>query len=267
MNKSYASGQVGLLLLIIVGLVIGLVLSIASRSLTDTVLSRQEMENTAAFSLAESGIETALLKLTQGTTNLSWTDLPPESSGVFDGNYAITSSNSFEMYVKEGEGIEIDLTAFPGVSLSVNWSKDNVPFEDPTCTGSEGSGNSPAALGLTVVESADTVRRAFYNPNVANLGLCGLSSNGFSNSSSGSGGLMSSTTVTKQAGDQVLRVVPIYNGATVRISGVGLTEAMFRVQSVAKGGDVQKEIEVKRSREAAGSVFDYALFSGSTIVK
>lgn len=265
MSNNFKSGQIGLLLLIIMGLVIGLVLSIASRSLTDTVLSRQEKENVAAFSLAESGVETALLKLTQGTTELDWTLLPPDSTGVFNANYAISASNSFEMYLKEGESVEVDLTLFPGAVLDILWTKSGKVFEEPACTGVEGSGNSPAALGITVVTSSDTVRRGYFNP--YNSISCGLDTNGFSGASAGSNGFRSATSVNKVAGDKVARFVPIYNGATLRVSGTGLTEAMFKVSSVAVGGDVQKEIEVKRSRDAAGSIFDYALFSGSTIVK
>lgn len=257
----YRGGQVGLMLLVIMGLVIGLVLSVASRSLSDTVLSRQERENTAAFSLAESGVEEALRALSSGTNSQEWTSIA-DSTGLFEASYSVGELTSFEMSVKEGEAIEVDVTSISsGTSLSVDWTKTGSALEDVGCGGGQGSGANPAAIGLTVIGTGGAVRRGYYNPY-----SCLISGNGFASADAGSPPYRSAETVTKQAGDQLLRVTPIYNTASVRITGLGLTEAMFRVASVASGGDAQKEIEVKRSRDAAGSVFDYALFSGSTIL-
>lgn len=259
------SGQVGLMLLVIMGLVVGLVMSIASRSLFDTVLTRQERENTAAFTLAESGVEQALSELSQGTSNSNWTTIEgTDLSGIYQANYAVDLLSSFEMSVHEGEGIEIDLATFPSASLTVDWTRNGSASENPACsgTGSEGSELTPAAMGVTIIGTGGVTRRAYYNP--AN---CTISGNGFAASNASSQvEYRSSQIVSKQAGDQVMRLTPIYNNATIRVTGVGLTDAMFRVASVATGGDSQKEIEVKRSRDAAGSVFDFAVFSGGTIV-
>ena len=95
MNK-YPKGQVGLLLLVVLGLVISVVLSIAARSLSDVVLSRQEKENNAAFAVAEQGVEAALLAITEenvpaGSVSIS------DVAGLVGGEYAVTGVESFDL--------------------------------------------------------------------------------------------------------------------------------------------------------------------------
>lgn len=261
MNKGYLQGQVGLMLLVVMGLVVGLVLSIASRSLSDTVMTRQEKENTAAFSLAESGVEEALRALSEGSSSFEWTSIA-DSTGLFEGSYSANALSSFEMGVKEGEAVEVEISTLGnGVVLNIDWTKNGSVLEDVSCTGVQGSGLNPAALAVTVIQGGGVVRRGYYNPY-----NCVVAGNGFAGANAASAPYVSNQTVTKQAGDLLVRVTPVYNTATIRISGTGLTEAMFQVASVASGGDAQKEIEVKRSRDAAGAIFDYALFSGSTIL-
>src|SRR3989344_1551249 len=58
-------GQVGLTILLVMGVLISLSLSIASRTLGDLVLSRQEKEGSEAFHLAEQGVEEALNAIRQ----------------------------------------------------------------------------------------------------------------------------------------------------------------------------------------------------------
>lgn len=257
-------GQIGILLLVIIGLVLTLVMSIATKSLSDTVLSRQERENTAAFAVAESGVEKALLALTEGT----YTESPQtivDSSNLYSADYQIQEANSFEMYVKEGEGVEIDVSGISGGSISIDWTKTSSPQENVGCTGSEGSGNSPAAIGVFILNTAQEWRREYYNPD--NSGACGLGGNGFSAPGAGSDGYRSGQVVSLNADDEIVRLTTIYNNATMRVTGVGLTKAMFNILSSAEGGDAEKDIQVKRSVDSAGSIFDYALFSGGAIVK
>jgi hypothetical protein len=46
-----------------------------------------------------------------------------------------------------------------------------------------------------------------------------------------------------------------------------MSTQLYLIQARAAGGDAQKEIEVRRGLDAPGAVFDFALFSGTTIVK
>ena len=257
MNK-YPKGQVGLLLLVVLGLVISVVLSIAARSLSDVVLSRQEKENNAAFAVAEQGVEAALLAITEenvpaGSVSIS------DVAGLVGGEYAVTGVESFDLYVKAGDQAEIDLAGSSG-SVSVSWTKANDPTEDVSCVG-EGDGNAPAALEIIAIKSDLSVEREYYN------GSGCVISNGFDPSSPHGGEFLSMVNYVVPAGGTKLRLRPFYSGATIQVEGSGLSTQMYLVQSEAEGGDSQKEIEVKRTLDSAGSVFDYALFSGASIVK
>lgn len=256
--RKQPSGQVGLLLLVVLGLVISVVLSIAARSLSDVVLSRQERENNAAFSVAESGVEAALLRINESGEEASGQVAIADSTGLVTGQYRV-NLESFDLYLKAGDLGEIDVSGALS-TVTVKWTRENNAGEDVACSG-EGANNAPAALEVIVVKSDETVDREYYNASGCSLG------NGFAESQMGSDGFVSQVTLSLPANALLLRVRPLYTGATVQVSGDGLSTQMYLVQAEAQGGDADKEIEVKRSRDAAGSIFDYALFSGETIVK
>lgn len=260
MRKNVYEGQIGLILLVVIGVVVGLIMSIASRSISDSALSRKGKENNATFSVAESGIEKALQTLINGGTPPVGEQTFVDSTLNINGSYEVTEPSSFELYVKEGESAQIDLTGASG-NVLVNWVRD--PIEKPaTCT--EGSGNAPAALEIVLLTTANVISRSYYNSSSCNL----TASNGFKNAIAGLSGYLSRKSVAVD-GMKLMRLKPIYNGATIRVTtGNGVFDStLYLVQSSATGGDAKKEIEVKRSPDTAGSVFDYALFSGGTITK
>ncbi len=257
MNKN-PGGQVGLLLLVVLGLVISVVLSIAARSLSDVVLSRQEKESNAAFSVAEQGIESALLSITGNDLPTGAVEIS-DSTGLVSGEYGVSEVVSFDLYVKSGDQAEIDLSGTSG-SVSVSWTKIADPGENVSCSG-EGEGNSPASLEVIVTKSNLTLERDYYN------GSGCLLENGFQASSPHGGAFLSTVNYSVPVLGATMRLRPYYSGATLRVEGVGLTTQMYLVQSEATGGDSEKEIEVKRSLDSAGSVFDYALFSEASVIK
>jgi len=253
-------GQIGILLLVVLGLVISLVLSIASRSMTDLTASRHDREGGVAFTMAETGIEQALLTISEGS-------IPPGtvsfSEGAYATSYSVSGAGNFDLYVKEGDLAELNLTDWGGTEVTIKWTLSAVPGENPGCI-SEGSGKAPAALEVfSLIDTAGTksVQREYYN------GYNCVLSNGFGASLTGAPTYLSRVVYTVPAGTTHLRVRPIYSGATIVVEGAGLTGQLYVIKSSAVGVDSQKDIEVKRTNESAGSVFDYALFSGSTIAK
>lgn len=259
MQRKYSYGQVGLLLLVIMGIVVALVMSIASRSLSDAMLSRQERESSAAFSVAETGIENALNSLRKGVVPGLTTF--NDSVGFVTGSYKVDQLTSYTLFVKELDVAQLNVTGYTG-NLTILWTR-KVGGENKTCT-SEGSGNAPAALEMSLF-SATTVSRSYYNPFGCNPGP-----NGFLQSAVDGGVNFRSqiTTFSIPAGSTVLRIKPIYSGATISVVGSGvLPTQLYLVKSRAVGGDAQKEIEVKRGLLAPPSIFDYTLFSAGTIVR
>jgi len=254
MMKSNYRGQIGLILLIIMGVVVSLVLSIASRSLSDTVLSRQEKESSVAFSLAETGVENALSALTQD----------PNVSGetiLSDLKYNIENLSTYEMYVKELESAHLDMDG--AVSLNIMWTKKTDAAENITSCNNE-SGGSPAAIEITDIQNDGTIIRSYYNAAGCSLNTV----NGFLDGTSDGGtDYRSMSTYNVTANSDFLRIRPIYTGATISVSGIGLPKQQYVINSQAIGGDAQKEIEVRRGLDAPASVFDFAVFAGGTIVK
>ena len=253
-------GQVGLVLLVVMAVVVAIAMSVASRSLSDTVISRQEGESAAAFSVAETGIENALNLIRQGTLPGGTVALT-DSTGLINGQFEVTPLSSFALYLREREVAQIDLTGFGGGNLNISWTRIDDDRENIT-TCIEGSGTMPAALEVSAGTSGGTVERAYYNP----FG-CVIPGNGFANSLDG-GEYLSSGSYAVPLNSGWVRIGTVYSGATVTVSGAGITEdQMYVVQSSAGGSEAQKEIEVKRGVDAPAPVFDFALFSGTTIIK
>lgn len=262
MNKKILDGQIGLLLLVIMGVVVALVISVASRSLSDTVLSRQERESSAAFSLAETGVENALSSLRQGSVPNGVASLV-DSTGLVSGGYEVSPTTSYSLYVKEGETASLDLNGFVGASVDVYWTKKSDSSENLSCT-SEGSGRAPAALEVSAIQKGSgTAERSYYNA----FG-CNLPDNGFLASVSGGADYLSKVaSLPIPANTSELRIRPVYTGATISVAGAGLLTQLYLIQSSATGGDAQKEIEVKRGLDAPPTVFDFAVFSAGSLVK
>lgn len=257
MRKWTYRGQVGLLLLVIMGIVIALVMSLASRSLSDTVLSRQERESGAALSVAETGVESALNALRTNPNPVP--GRLTDSTGVFTGNFQVANTSTYGLFVHEGEMAYLDLNGFSG-NVTINWTKKSDSSENLTCSG-EGSGQAPAAIEIDAMQGAVTSKRSYYNPyNCAPTGS-------FTSSVAGETDFRSGYTYVVPAGTTAMGIRPIYAGATISVSGVGLQTQMHVIQSSASGGDAQTQVEVKRGLNGPASIFDYAIFAGGTIVK
>lgn len=261
MKKYLRHGQVGLILLVVMAVVIALAMSLASRSLSDTVLSRQEQESSVAFRLAESGVESALNSIRTGSLPDGTTE---QSSGIFNASYAVSVLSTYSLFVREGEIANLDLTGYDTSNpIIISWTKKNDSSENRTCNG-EGSGNAPAAIEVRTIQGAlSTISFAYYNPY-----NCSVSGNGFTPSVAGTDPYRSQVSVMVPSGTTNLRIRPLYADATIAVSASGITSTqLYVIQSGATGGDAKKEIEVKRGIDSAPSIFDFALFSGSTIVK
>jgi|GEM_PF-1390731 len=263
MQYKYRNGQIGLLLLVIMGVVIALAMSVASRSLSDTMLSRQERESSAAFAVAETGIEQAMNALGQGNVPQG-SNILPTTLDIVNGEYKVSPTTAYGLYVREGETAHLDLSTYVS-SLNILWTKKTDKNENIT-TCIEGSNQSPAAIEVSAITST-SVLRSYFNPSD-----CDPGANGFLASDAGGDEYRSRVPIayTVPVGTIAVRIKPIYAGATISVSsatGVALKDQLYLIQSKAAAGDAQKEIEVKRGLDAPPSIFDFAVFSAGTIVK
>ncbi len=256
-------GQVGLLIIIVVGVLVALIMSVASGALNDVMLSRQAEEGGTAFHVAEQGVEEAL-NLIRQNANLGGNSSYQGSVSFdnFSGSYSVKQKPGLDIYVKEGDVVEVDLSSYTDDNLTIEWVKKDKKDEDVACLG-EGSGQAPAALEVIELLKSGDVSRAYFN-----AAGCDLSANnGFANATIISGEFKSRLDLTGMTNVSRLRIKPIYNGVTIGLVGISLPSQVYIIHSKAEGGDVDKEIEVKRSRDRASSIFDFALFTGGTIVK
>lgn len=261
MQNKYPRGQIGLLLLVIMGVVVALVMSVASRSLSDTVLSRQERESSAAFAVAETGVENALYALQNPEGQQQIAGSLTDVAGFVTGNYQVDNLTSYSLYLREGETAHLDLSGFNGATLTISWTKQGDNSEDLVC-GTEGSGGSAAAIEVNEMnEVAGTTIRNYYNAS-----NCDFSTNAFDSSNPGTE-YRSTIEYPVSPNATALRIKPIYAGATVSATGNNLQTQLYKIQSKASGGDAQKEIEVKRGLDAPSSIFDFAIFTNGTIQK
>ena len=265
MQNNYPRGQIGLLLLVIMGVVVALVMSVASRSLSDTVLSRQERESSAAFAVAETGVENAMYALQNPEAQQQIAGSLTDVAGFVTGNYQVDNLSSYGLYLREGETAYLDLSTYVD-HIKIYWtSKSDVTENITTCLG--GSGNAPAAIEVSAFTPTGVIR-SYYNP----YG-CVPETNGFSNAAvdiNGSKYRSHLTWLAVPAGTTTLRVKPIYAGATISVASAtatALADQLYLIQSKASGGDAQKEIEVKRGLDAPSSIFDFAVFTNGTIQK
>jgi type II secretory pathway pseudopilin PulG len=260
MKRLRKKGQIGLLLLVVMSVIIAIALNLAARTLSDTALSRQESESSRAFRVAENGIEKALNALRKN-------EIPSEnitqSVGVYEGSARVVSSLSFSLFVREGDQAGLDLSTYDANNdLQIKWTRLEDQSENiATCE--EGSGGAPAAIEVMALNGIiNTVDFAYYNPYGCEPTI------EFLDSLSGeSDGYLSVVNYNVPNGTTLLKIRPIYADTTITVEGTGLGTQLYLIESVASGGDAKKEIEVKRSLDMPASVFDFALFSGSGILK
>jgi hypothetical protein len=245
-------GQAGVIILLIMAVMLTVGLSLATRTTEEIFVSDQQKESTRVFNAAEAGIEEALsgdlTAITGGEVDTI--------EGV-DVDYTVTQVNRLETILFEGVSVTVDVTGTTtGQTLRVDWSAE------ADCDTQE-----PASLLLSIFYDDAGTTRTRYLP----LAACD-NADGFTIASSiNDNGMRFRYDVPLLTGDFLIRVKPIYNDTKVRIAGNGfdLPVQYFSVRSEAQSqtGTAARVIEVNRTLSAAPSVMDYALYSGSTIIK
>lgn len=242
-NMKKNSGQVAvfILLVMLLGLTVGL--SVMSRTLQDLKSSTTSDQSSRAFSAAEAGVETALSSLTSGSTNIN---------GITVNYNVVSMPNSYIATIPKDEVGQIDLTGSSG-QVAISWT---LPSEDPGCPS--------AALELsfyTYNSTSETygVKKYAYNPNG-----CGqmMNDNDFAMSSNG-GSYKSKVTVDLPADVKILRIKPIYNSATVQVTGTFGPQSYVITSTGSTTDGVTRSVRVDKSKPALPPLFDYVLFGGT----
>ena len=263
------SGQAALTVLLVIAVALGFGLSIISQATTDVRIARQEQESARAFNAAEAGIEAALQKLSivAGAGSQEIGGLSDDVSGT----YEVNPANEIQATYQENDTVQVNLANHdPGLtSVTINWVKADSNIENPGCSS---EAVTPASLVLTIIKGTAygySQRNFAYN-------ACGVLNNGMDNSAlsvSGDAGYLKKVEVTIEAGDELMRLRPVYNQTSLLVTGnAPLPIQGYEIASSAQVGTndqslATKAIEVTRTEPGAPAVFDYVLFSGTNLTK
>jgi len=253
---SHQSGQIGVIILLIMVVILTIGLSVASRTTQESFLTTQTAESTRVFNAAEAGIEKAL------STDLTSIEAGPETTqGTVDSvddttvNYSITKVTGLETKLFEGVSVALNVKGVStGNGLVIDWSKQNC-------------GQEPASLLASIYSLNAGVTTVRYRA----LGNCAQSDGFEQPNGSAPSPYQYRMTLSLQTGDQFVRLQPIYNDTDISINGSGWTlpTQYYKIRSEATNdlGNESRIVEVNRTLPTAPSIMDYALYSGTTLVK
>lgn len=240
-------GQVGIILLLITVVMLTVGISVVSRSTSDVSISNSNEQANRALDAAESDIEKALSQdlstYTPGTSTINGNTV----------NTEIVRQRTLEAHVEQGYTVGVDLTGV-SAAVSIQWARE--------------TGCQAASLVLSVFNTNAAnppVRRYFIGPPTSS---CNRSDN-FTAASAGSNGYTWRTSVTPLTGDYLMRIRPLYNATDVSVTGTNMPTQAYVVRSTAQNEVSQetKAIEVNKTLPVAPAVFDYVLFSGTSITQ
>jgi len=253
------SGQVGLIILLIMVVILALGLSLATRTSQQAEISIQQEDTTRVFNAAESGVEAALANIYQAEESGTIDDISEDISSLdilesdSDINYNITKSNILETHLKQGTSTELQVPT--AGSISFYWATEQA-CED----------TASLLLSVYADDGSQLTARHFA------VGDCSGSStrgDNFIPNDAGPTPYLYAYTLFTTADDQFVRVKPVYTDTDIKIVGSPAV-SQFTINSQAQNTLTSQEtrtFEVKRTLSTAPAFMEYALVSGSSIIK
>lgn len=228
------SGQIGLIVLLIMVVVTTIAVSVSTRSVSELRISRQEQESTRSLDLAESGIEEILASPL----------VPGSSFKTIAGkrvDYSISANSTVAtMDLLSGHTLELDLTN--ATNIKFDWSAGTL------C-------NTAVVLAI-ISPTAQVSRNAYVHTGCPAIGNITATWN--------------PATGLNISGQKLARIKALYS--TITLSGVALTGALnpiyYTVNSTSQMDDGStRTVQVNKFPGSLPSIFDYVLFSGTSLVK
>lgn len=262
MKNENESGQIALIVVMILVVMSTIVLSVVSRSISELNLARVEESSTQALKAAEGGIEEALRNLSIGSSiegtvnNVDFTTTTSVAGS--DGLVTIDA-------IEQGEIVEVLLegAVSPPTSLDVYWGDISNTTEVPVGAIEVIKYQKWSATDYRVVHLA-------YDVNATRL-----SDNNFTTGVGSPGtfkgvNFSAKASVPVVAQDILIRIRVFYNQAKIGIAplpgGSTLPDQVYRVVSTGVSNDgVSRRVEAQRTLPVLPPQFDAALYSGTTL--
>ncbi|MBI2028733.1 MAG: hypothetical protein HYT07_03950 [Candidatus Levybacteria bacterium] len=273
--QSWESGQVLLIviLVIIVSLTIGL--SIAGRSITNIRTSTEEAESQKALAAAEAGIERALQDTQVGLSSGSLSPLTGYDTNVVEvgtgANLLLVNGGSL---IPQSEGVDIWLAnqdptndeiefSVPGATLdlTLHWG-----VAGEICADDSNPSNWPAAIEVIVIRGTSSLNvsstRSVFDPCNTHRG------NGFSPASTsptpiGGKTLQFETTNLNITEGIFVRAIPVYKSTFIgaEVGGATFPSQGYQITSTGESGEASRRISVfKGFSQAFLPYISYGLF-------
>jgi len=260
------SGQIAIVILLIMVVLLTVGLSLASRTTQEVFLSQQEAESTRVFNAAESGIENALSQDFSGISAEGETfsedgshtnaTVPNVSTTT-----KITPKGVLETQITEGSTVHLDLAAnSEGDVIDVEWSRQS------------GCDSSASIIATTYYDDGTGTTKVAHEAFGPNLPCTSpRDTDEFTQVvlGSGSDGYIYRETITLPANPLFMRIKAIYNDTPLRISGAEASNQFFVIRAEADNdlGDENRTIEVGRGLSTAPSFMDYSVYSGGALAQ
>ena len=255
-QTKHPSGQIAIIILLIMVVLLTVGLSLASRTTQELFLSQQESESARVFNAAEVGLEDAL---SQNFDEISGERiLNPTTVSQVTTQTTINSNNTLETKIVEGSAVHIDLSGYLGSTMTVEWARET------DCT-------AASVLVSIYYDDAGTTKVVHEALGSTNGGsLCESSSEFtpiFGNNNPNSPYTFSSD-VSLPTAPLFARVRAVYNDTSIRVSGGNnFPTQFFTIRSEANTdvGEESRTVEVGRTLSGAPSFMDYSIYSGNNI--
>lgn len=267
MRHSNQSGQIVVILLLImlVGVTIGL--SITTRTLQQMKVATVSEQSSRAYTAAEAAIEEALRQ-----------ELVGEMTGTIDlgttrAEYIVEEAPEFSLTVQKDEVAQVNLQDFTGSAIDIYWVLESDPNENTSRASLEltfikNDGGDYSVIRFAVNADARSASNGFTDPGGSDIsGGVNLSRSDRANCGLPSSGYCNKAAITGLSDIEILRVKPFYNRATILVESSPpglLSSQLFTISGEATTrADVTRKVEVTKAPPALPPIFDYVIFDGS----
>lgn len=248
MKKDQHKGQVALVLVLVMTVASALAVSLASRSTVDTRIQQTETQSVQALLNAQTGIEQLILN--QNDSLATGVDYRAERTDI--------GSNSFDVgRVDSGSSVEINLEgADPGLTgFKVYWKPDT------------GNPSAQPAVFVSLIDNVGVISDHVYDYS---------GNNGFTAASDTTeyGYKKSTLNISLPSNISKIRITTLGSAALMKVvpTGASFPPQARSIKSVGSVNSEDKTVKYglqynESLKDTVPAVFDYALFSGGSIIQ
>lgn len=267
-------GQILLIMVLALVVVLTVGLSVASRSVTNVKISKQNEESARAFQAAEAGVQQALQAYTNGNVSVGTAENPQNLQNNAFFNSQLTVIDGRRFLVRGGSSVEQSVGADVQLSSSSTFNGNVTIFFSQTdqniCSGTDKSKIRAAIEVLVVQNNATPIQKYIFDPcsSVSRTpGASPVSSGTFTvtdNDLQMTTNFNSSVSVGPITNGSVMKIIPIYNSTKVGIDTgtIDLPSQGKLVKSTGTSGETIRTVQYFESLpEIPTEILQYAILS------